>query len=52
MLKVVERIALVIMIALLVWWGVSYMEIILHNLDENPIYSSWNFFQILVNKTM
>lgn len=31
------------------WVAISYLEIIAKNLGENPQYSFWNLFNILVN---
>ena len=33
---------------LLAWVGISWLEIICHNLDPNPTYAEWNFFTLLV----
>ena len=30
----------------------SYFDVILHNLDEDPIYKFWNFFQLLVKSPL
>ena len=31
------------------WIAISYLEIVVKNLGENPQYSFWNLFNILVN---
>lgn len=30
----------------LLWIGMSWMDVILHNLDSEPTYQFWNFFVI------
>ena len=29
------------------WWIASYIDVITHNLDPNPVYQVWNFFTLL-----
>ena len=29
---------------ILVWFGASYADVILHNGNENPVYAVWNVF--------
>lgn len=46
--KMTENILVISAIALILWMGVSYLEIICKNLDDNPQYSKHN---IIVNVT-
>jgi hypothetical protein len=48
MLKILGRLVFIIMMILMAWFAVSYMEIVIKNCN-NPIYSSWNLITMLMN---
>ena len=47
-IKVIENVAFVLCIIFVVWFLFSFVEVDMKNLTENPIYSSWNFFEIFL----
>ena len=47
-MKVLNKLFTITMIIFLVWFVMSYMDIIAHNLDDEPVYKAWNLFKILV----
>ncbi len=47
MKKTLERLVMIITIIWLVWFGLSYFEVICKNTTINPQYSFWNLFEIL-----
>ena len=47
-IKVIENVAFVLCIILAVWFICSFVEVNMKNTTENPIYSSWNFFEIFL----
>ena len=46
--KVIENIMFVLCVALAIWFIISFAEIDMKNLTENPVYSSWNFFEVFL----
>lgn len=46
--KVLENIVFVLCIAFAVWFICSFIEVNMKNLTENPVYNSWNFFEIFL----
>ena len=51
-MKILNKIFCIISILFLLWVILSYFDVILHNLDEEPIYKFWNFFQLLVENPL
>ena len=51
-MKTLNKIICIISILFLLWVILSYFDVILHNLDEEPIYKFWNFFQLLVENPL
>lgn len=47
-IKVIENVAFVLCIIFAVWFLFSFVEVNMKNLTENPVYSSWNFFEIFL----
>lgn len=47
-LHIMEIVITVISIIFLIWFGISYIEIISKNLGENPVYSNYNLFIMLL----
>lgn len=45
-LKVLEKIFIIVSIIILAWIGISFINVICHNLESNPQYFDWNFFVI------
>lgn len=45
-MKIFSIIFYIIFIAIVMWIGISWIEILLKNLDEITI-NSWNFFKVL-----
>jgi hypothetical protein len=48
MSRIIGNIVMIIMIMFAAWFIVSYIDIVLHNLDNPPIYKSWNLIIKLV----
>lgn len=47
-IKAIENVAFVLCIIFAVWFLFSFVEVNMKNLTENPVYSSWNFFEIFL----
>ena len=45
--RIVEMLLTITFIMVMFWFTASYLDVITHNLDEEPIYHSWNIFRIL-----
>ena len=45
--RIIEMLFTVAFIMAMFWFIASYLDVITHNLDEEPIYHSWNIFRIL-----
>ncbi len=50
MMKVLGRVLTIMMVLVLVWFALSYAEVLCKNLTPNPSYCQWNFFEILIDK--
>ncbi len=50
MKKILERLVIIIMVVWLVWFGLSYFEVICKNTTMNPQYSFWNLFEIALRQ--
>ena len=46
--KVIENVMVMLCVAFAIWFIISFVEVDMKNLTENPIYSSWNFFEIFL----
>ena len=46
--RIIGMLLTVTFIIAMFWFIASYIDVITHNLDEDPIYKFWNFFQLLV----
>ena len=46
--KIVENVMVILCVAFAIWFLFSFVEVDMKNLTENPIYSSWNFFEIFL----
>ena len=44
-----SRLFTIIMVLFIVWFVASYMDIVMHNLDDEPMYKAWNLFELLIN---
>jgi len=47
--RTISALLLILSIALILWFGCSYIEVISKNLEPNPEYSKYNFFVIAFN---
>lgn len=50
--KIVENVMFVICVALTLWFIISFVEVDMKNLTENPVYNSWNFFEVFLKILM
>ena len=50
--KIVENVMFVICVALAFWFIISFVEVDMKNLTENPVYNSWNFFEVFLKILM
>ena len=46
--RIIEMLLTVTFIIAMFWFIASYLDVVTHNLDEDPIYHGWNFFKLLV----
>ena len=46
--KIIENVMVILCITLAIWFIISFVEVDMKNLTENPVYSSWNFFEIFL----
>ena len=46
--KVIENVMVILCVARAIWFIISFVEVDMKNLTENPVYSSWNFFEIFL----
>ena len=46
--KVIENVMVTLCVVLALWFIISFVEVDMKNLTENPVYSSWNFFEIFL----
>lgn len=49
-LRIVEMLLVITSIMFIFWFAASYFDVIAHNLDPEPMYKSWNLFEILTNR--
>lgn len=47
MLKVIKNILLIISLLFIVWFALSYCEVLVKNLDSIAL-SDWNFFHVFI----
>ena len=46
--KIVGNVMFVICVALALWFVISFVEVDMKNLTENPVYNDWNFFEVFL----
>ena len=46
--KVIENVIIILCVALTIWFIISFVEVNMKNSTENPVYSSWNFFEVFL----
>ena len=46
--KVIENVMVIRCFSFAIWFLFSFVEVDMKNLTENPVYSSWNFFEIFL----
>ena len=49
MIKFIEFILALIAFVFIVWFAISYFDIVAHNLSKGSELPSWNIFKILLN---
>ena len=50
--KIVENVMVILCVALALWFIISFVEVDMKNLTENPVYNSWNFFEVFLKILM
>ena len=48
-LVLVKNLIVLATIVMVMWITVSYAEILAKNVNENPQYTKWNFFEVTLN---
>ena len=48
--KILGMLFTIFMIMVIMWFALSYLDVVLHNLDEYPQYQGWNIFKIMVDR--
>lgn len=48
LIKAITDIIAIIIFMLLAWMFISWIDVIAHNLDPEPVYQAWNIFAILL----
>ena len=46
--RIVGNTVLVVSALATVWLVASWADVVLHNLDTNPVYHSWNLFTLMI----
>ena len=46
--RIIGMLLTVTFIIAMFWFIASYIDVVTHNLDEDPRYHGWNFFKLLV----
>ena len=47
--KIIAKVITILFIIFLAWLAISYIEVILKNLTDNPTYNSLNLFKLLIH---
>jgi hypothetical protein len=47
-MKIFRYIVSFLMILMVVWFVMSFVDVIIHNLNPDPVYKAWNLFSIMV----
>ena len=45
-LILVKNLFVLVALAIILWFAVSYCEILAKNVNPNPQYNTWNFFEV------
>ena len=48
--KILSMLFTILMIMIIMWFVLSYLDVVFHNLDEHPQYRDWNIFKIMVER--
>ena len=48
--KILGMLFTILTIMAIMWFVLSYLDVVLHNLDECPQYQDWNIFKIMVER--
>ena len=46
--KIIENVMVILFVAFALWFVISFVEVDMKNLTENPVYNSWNFFEVFL----
>lgn len=49
--RIIEMLLTVTFIIMMFWFAASYIDVVSHNLDEEPMYQGWNIFKILIENS-
>ena len=52
MKKALSNLATVALVAVMVWVGVSYIDVVRQNSQPNPQYTSWNAIVLFIESAM
>lgn len=47
--RIISMLCTILSIIFVFWVIASWVDVVSNNLNENPTYYFWNFFQILIN---
>lgn len=48
--RIIEMLVIILMIIVVMWFIISYLDIICNNLTEHPQYQDWNIFKIMIDR--
>ena len=48
--KILGMLFTILTIMAIMWFVLSYLDVVLNNLDEHPQYQGWNIFKIMVDR--
>ena len=48
--KILSMLFTILMIMAIMWFVLSYLDVVFNNLDEHPHYQGWNIFKIMIDR--
>ena len=48
--KILDMLFTILTIMAIMWFVLSYLDVVLNNLDKHPQYQGWNIFKIMVDR--
>ena len=48
--KILSMLFTILMLIVIMWFVLSYLAVVFHNLDEHPQFQDWNIFKIMVDR--